>query len=242
MVNYQPRPCGESGDRMTSSTDELVVQLRPLDVCAVADACETIRLEGVVAGGLAPLWEGARLAGRARTVLLVPSTGNVQSGIHLGARLLDTATEGDVIVIDNAGRTGMGAWGGILTHAAALRGVAGVVIDGACRDLDEARDAAFPVFARATAARTARGRVEERAFDIPVHIDGVTVVPGDLILADASGVAVIPAARGDEVLACASRISEREAEIRRALSAGSSVSTAMGESYERMLSPERRRC
>src|SRR5689334_1590426 len=99
--------------------------------------------------GLAPLWPCPRVTGRAVTVKLKPRVEGEQSSRHLGTAAIEAATPGDVIVVDNGGRTYAGSWGGILSVAAQAAGVAGVVADGACRDVDEARDMAFPVYARA---------------------------------------------------------------------------------------------
>jgi regulator of RNase E activity RraA len=131
---------------------------------------------GGVISGLVPLWEGARLAGPAVTVKLAPGSPETgQSRVHLGARATSQSRSGSVIVVDNGGRTEMGAWGGLLSLAAARDGVAGVVLDGACRDVDEARELGFPVFGRCGVPRTARRRVFEESTGDPVSIGGVPV-------------------------------------------------------------------
>ena len=76
-----------------------------------------------------------------------------------------------------------------------------MICDGPVRDVVESRDLGFPVFSRSVTPRTARGRIVEQAFNEPVTIGGVTVGPGDLVLADAPGVVVIAAARGHDVVA-----------------------------------------
>src|SRR5437867_10131613 len=96
--------------------------------------------------GLQPLWPSPRTVGRAITVKLKPARPGEQSHRHLGTAAIEAATPGDVIVVDNGGRTYAGSWGGILSVAAKHKGVAGVIADGACRDVDEARDLAFPVW------------------------------------------------------------------------------------------------
>src|SRR5206468_3484334 len=144
------------------------------------------------------------ITGRAITVELgVP--GPSPPPRHLGAAAVDAASPGDVIVIAAGGRTDAAGWGGVLSLAAAVRGVRGVIVDGACRDVDEIRDLGLPVYARAAVARTARGRLAEVAWDVPVSIGGATVAPGDHVLADGSGLVVIPAARKADVLAAAQR-------------------------------------
>jgi regulator of RNase E activity RraA len=155
--------------------------------------------------------------------------------VHLGARAIEAASAGDVIVIDNGGRDTMGSWGGLLSMAAYLAGVAGVVTDGACRDVDEARQLGFSVFARGGAVRTARGRVHEVSCGEPVSLGGITVHPGDVVAADGTGVAVIAAADVPRVLEKAESIARREAAMQADLRAGSAVSTVLDTSYEHLL-------
>lgn len=215
--------------------DAQVARFAVLDTCAVSDALDALGLDGVV-DGLRPVWEGARVAGRAVTTRLVPGPpGAGPPKVHLGVRAIESAAPGDVIVIDNGGRAGMGSWGGLLTLAASLRHVAGVITDGACRDVDEARVLAFPVFARGGAVRTARGRVHEQSRGEPVAIGGVTVHPGDVVIADGTGVVVVAAGDTERVLAVAERIVGREGLMQADLRAGKPVSQVLGTDYEGML-------
>lgn len=215
--------------------DELVARLTPLDVCCVSDALDALGLEGIV-DGLAPVWEGAKLVGRAVTTKLLPGSPPPGSPpVHLGARAIEAADPGDVIVVDNGGRATMGSWGGLLALAASLRGVAGVVLDGACRDVDEARELRFPAFARGGAVRTARARVYEESCGEPVWLSGVAVHPGDIVMADGSGVAVLAAGEAERVVERAEQIARREQAMQERLRAGDRVSEVLGASYEHML-------
>src|SRR5437762_2532730 len=145
--------------------------------------------------GLPPLWQCPRIVGRAVTVKLKPFVEGEKSSRHLGTAAIEASSAGDVIVVDNGGRTYAGSWGGILSVAAKTAGVTGVVADGACRDVDEARDMAFPVYARCGVPVTARGRIVEESFQIPIEVCGVAVAPGDLVIADWTGVVFVPACR-----------------------------------------------
>src|SRR6266852_5534829 len=184
--------------------------------------------------GLQPLWPSPRTVGRAVTVKLKAAVPGEQSHRHLGTAAIEAASPGDVIVIDNGGRTYAGSWGGILSVAAKQAGVAGVVADGACRDVDEARDLAFPVYARAGVPVTARGRIIEESFQQPIEVCGISVQPGDLVIADWSGVVFIPALQAGEVLDVAEEIAAREAAMAAAVREGKPPSEVMGASYERM--------
>jgi len=116
-----------------------------------------------------------------------------------------------------------------------VKGVAGVVVDGAARDIDEARELEFPVFARAAVPRTARSRVIEEDFNVPITVAGFQVSPGDLVLADGSGVTFVAAADAEEVLQTAEMIAGREALMKEAVLRGDSVVEVMGRDYEQML-------
>lgn len=217
-------------------TAEIVARLARLDVCCVSDAMDALGLPNSVADGLRPVWEGARVTGRAVTTRLAP--GSPPPGtpaVHLGAGAIEAADPGDVIVIDNGGREAMGSWGGLLSAAAALRGIAGVVTDGACRDVDEARELGFAVFARAGAVRTARGRVHEESCGLPVSLAGISVSPGDVVAADGSGVVVVPAAHVEAVAQRAEQIAAREGAMLASLRTGTAVSEVLGASYEHLL-------
>ena len=104
-----------------------------------------------------------------------------------------------------------------------------------CRDVDDSRDAGCPVYARAATPMTARGRVLEAAMGEPISVGGISVAPGDYVIADWSGVVFVGAARAEEVIATAEMLAEREAAMAEAVRAGRSVVEVMGASYESML-------
>jgi 4-hydroxy-4-methyl-2-oxoglutarate aldolase len=213
---------------------DVVAQLAGIDVCTVSDALDALGLAGSVLG-IGPMWEGARVAGRAVTVQLAEGPSPSEEPVHLGVRAIAASRPGDVIVVANGGRIGMGAWGGLLCTAAKHRGVAGVIVDGACRDVDEAREMEFPAFARAPVVRTARGRVHEQSYGAPVSLGDVEVRTGDLVVADGSGVAVVPIEAVAAVARKARELVERESRMRSELLAGASVEEVLGQGYQRML-------
>lgn len=214
--------------------DDRVERLGRLDCCTVSDALDRLRLAGVVSGLAQHSGEG-RIAGRVVTVKL--GVGDAPPGPprHLGTTAVVTASPGDVIVVEQ--RTGVeaGSWGGILTLGAKLAGVAGVIAEGPVRDVDEARSLGFPVFARATTARTARGRIVEKGTNVPVTIGSVLVHPGDYVVADRSAAVFIRAADIDRVLAAAAEIAVRESAMTEALRAGKPITEVMGANYEHLL-------
>jgi 4-hydroxy-4-methyl-2-oxoglutarate aldolase len=217
--------------------DDPVKRLQRLDVCAVSDAMDKLGLPPSVSG-LTQQSTQQRIAGKVVTYKLVPAAqvpAHAGAPRHLGTTAIEAAEPGDVIVIEQ--RTGLdaGSWGGILSLAAKLRQVAGVVVDGPVRDIDEARAYEFPVYARGLTARTARARVAEAFTNQPVRIGEVTVCPGDYVIADASGAVFIAAADIERVLQAAEMIVGREAAMAQALRAGKPVSQVMGADYEHML-------
>ena len=217
--------------------DDPVKRLQRLDVCAVSDAMDKLGLPPSVSG-LTQQSTQKRIAGQVVTYKLVPAAQvppHEGAPRHLGTTAIEAAQPGNVIVIEQ--RTGLdaGSWGGILSLAAQLRQVAGVVVDGPVRDIDEARADDFPVYARGLTARTARSRVAEAFTNQPVRVGEVTVCPGDYVIADASGVVFIAAADIERVLKAAEMIVGREAAMAQALRAGQPVSQVMGADYEHML-------
>lgn len=216
-------------------SDDPATRLARLDACAISDALDQLGLPGSVTG-LAPLAARKRVSGPVITVKL--AAGKSPAGAparHLCTTAIDRSARGQVIVIEQ--RTGIecAGWGGILSNAARLKGVSGVIVEGLARDVDEALEIGFAVYARGATARTARGRIHEASTGEPVQVGDVAVKTGDWVVADGSGTAFIPAGRIDEVLDAAERIALREATMTRAVLGGKPVSAVMGGDYEAML-------
>lgn len=203
----------------------LLAQFEALDTAAVSDALDGCGL-APGQGGLRPMWDSPRVAGFAVTAELEPL-----SGEHRGAHILTEAVERagghDVLVVANGGRVDVSSWGGILSVGATVRSVRGVITDGGCRDVEQARTLGFPVFARGQVPVTARGRLRQKSTGEPIRVGDVTVHPGDVVLADAGGVVVVPRARAAEVLQAAQRIADREARIEAEVRAGVPLPKAM---------------
>jgi regulator of RNase E activity RraA len=208
---------------------EVLARLERLDACSVSDALDTLGLPGA-AVGLRPLWPVASVvAGRVRTVQAA-AKGDGTSGMHIASPLIAIAEPGDVIVIANDGREDVSCFGGILAVAALERGVAGVVIDGACRDIAESDALGLPMFGRAVVPVSARGRIVQVAMDIPIDIANVAVSPGDVVVADRSGVVFVFAAEAARVVSLAERIALREQAMVAALRDGEAVVDVMHDS------------
>lgn len=207
------------------SADALLERLQRLDACAVSDALDALQLRGATIG-LRPLWACPKIVGRAVTVKIVPA-GVAKPSVHLATPAIEAAQPGDVIVIDNAGRTDVSSWGDILSTASVTKGLSGVVIDGACRDIDGSRDMGFPVYGRAVVPVTARGRIVQESFNTLIQMAGVQVRPGDLVIADGSGAVFVPQESAEKVIETAERLTAREAAMAEAVRAGRSVVEVM---------------
>lgn len=211
-----------------------IERLRNFDACTISDALDRLKLAGVVSG-LAQHSGDGRIAGKVITVRLGTGESAPRPRRHLCAAAIEAGDDCTVVVIEQLTGIEAGCWGGLLTLAARAKQIAGVIAEGCVRDIDEARAVGFPIFARGLTARTARGRIVEKATGVAVTVGEVEVEHGDFVIADRSGVAFIRAADLDSVLAAAEVIATREAAMASALRHGTPVGEVLGGSYERML-------
>lgn len=220
---------------MGKLTRELRERLDRLSTTNVSDALDALGLKGSTYG-VNKMYEGCeKIIGEAVTMKVV-AAGLTKSTTHMGVNAIEAAKEGDVIVIDNGGRIDVNCWGGVLSTGAKYKGVSGVVIDGACRDLDECIELGFPVYARATICATARGRVMEEATNVMVSFHGVQVRPGDIVMGDITGVVFIPQERLEDVVAKAETLLEKEEAMCRDIKSGMSMMEVDKKyNYENML-------
>jgi regulator of RNase E activity RraA len=209
---------------MTGDADFLG-QFLVLDTATVSDALDMCGLPPGQ-GGLGPMWGRPKIAGFAATAELEPLTGE-HAGAHILTGAIAQAGAENVLVVANGGRVDVSCWGGLVSVGAAMRSIRGVVADGACRDVGQARELAFPVFARAQVPVTARGRLRQKSAGAPVRLGQVTVSPGDVVMADEGGVVVVPRERAAEVLAAACGVWAREEQIEAEVRAGVPLPQAM---------------
>ena len=212
---------------------EFVTRLSKLDSCAVSDALDKLGLKGSVTG-IHRYTTEQRIAGRVLTVKLDRAEGRSNTK-HLCTQAIEAANPGDVIVVEQSTGLDAASWGGNLAIGAKMRGVAGVIVEGPARDIDDCRKLEFPVFARSHTARTARGRIVEVATNEPIQVGDVTVTPGDYVVADGSAVVFVAQNEIARVLDTAEAIVEREEAMAQALREGTPISKVMGANYETML-------
>ncbi len=181
----------------------LVERFRGVPVATVGDAQERL---WVLDGGISAMWHGAACAGPALTVY-------TRAGDNLAVhRALDLARPGDVLVVNGQGDTTRALLGGLMAARARQLGLAGIVVDGAVRDVDEIASAELPVFARASvpAGPYKNGPAE---IGVPVACGGVVCSPGDIVCGDADGAAVVPQARARQVADAICAILRHEEEL-----------------------------
>jgi 4-hydroxy-4-methyl-2-oxoglutarate aldolase len=136
-------------------------------------------------------------------------------------RAVYAAKPGEVLVVDTGGGFEYGYWGEILAEAALARGLAGLVIHGGVRDAQRLRELGWPVFAERVCIRgTVKDPAGDGALGKPINLGGVDVAEGDLVVADADGVVVVPAARAAAVSVRSHERDRAEAETIRRLRAG----------------------
>lgn len=179
---------------------DAVARLADLDAATVHEAAGRA---GDLDPGIRPIQASVTIAGRAVTAACHPGD---NLAVH---RAVLAAAQGDVLVVAAGGHVA-GYWGEILAVAARHRGVAGLVIDGGCRDTAALRRMGFPVW---SAGVSVHGTVKKTAQSVnePVVAGGVLVSPGDYVLADDDGVVVVPAGRVAAVLDAAEARRDKEA-------------------------------
>jgi len=188
---------------------KIVDQFSKIPTSNVSDALDRFKIKGGLEG-IVPIVDDVRIAGTAFTVRFIPAS---QVELKPWVTYVDKAQPGDVVVIDNGGRTYCTVWGGLLSARARDMGIRGTVIDGVCRDVDVIRALRYPVFSRGRFMMTGKDRVQLAGINEPVNIAGVLVKPGDIIVADDSGVVVVPQEKAEEILQAALDVYEKESKI-----------------------------
>jgi 4-hydroxy-4-methyl-2-oxoglutarate aldolase len=199
----------------------IIKGFKKFDTTSVSDALDRL---GIVGGllGIRPIVEGVTFCGPAFTAHYIPC-GVVKGTV---GDFLDDVGPGQVVVIDDGGRTYCTVWGDLMTIRASQRGIAGTVIDGVCRDVPGIRKLRYPVFSKGCYMVTGKDRVQCDSVNVPVAIAGVQVKPGDVLLGDDSGALVIPAEKAEEVYRVAEEIATKEEIIEREVREGTSLREA----------------
>jgi len=153
---------------------------------------------------LSPLKPKTRMVGRARTMRYLPNRKDVReklysAGPQLNYRSAEDAQPGDVLVFDAGGEMRAGVSGGVTTIRFLVRGGAGLVIDGAMRDVPELEAMPIQTYMRRGHASSVAPLMMSVDYQVPVRIGSVTVIPGDILVGESTGILVIPAAIAEKI-------------------------------------------
>jgi len=193
--------------------DPLIAGFKATYPASVSDAVELVTGKSGTMRHDMKLVTGEAMVGRAVTSLATPAPpeGSTPAlATKHSVEMIDEAKPGDVGVIVMEGTLDIAAMGNLMGTAATERGMAGMVLDGAIRDIWDIRRMGLTVYARSATPATAVGHYATVAKKVPVQCAGVTVRPGDIIVADEDGVVVVPQERAEEVLKKAKEIDDRE--------------------------------
>jgi 4-hydroxy-4-methyl-2-oxoglutarate aldolase len=197
-----------------------------------SDAMDELGIAGAVpASVLKPTNPAARLVGRALTVRNIAAKASVAEAVAGGVSGLaeieahNLAEPGDVLVLQGVDQ--ISNMGGMSASIGKRQGQLGAIVDGAVRDVDHGRDIGYAIWSRSVSPITGKWRIETVAVNKPVTICGVSVNPGDLVLADETGVCFIPRARAADVLASVRKIAASEVAREAKIASGAPVAELM---------------
>lgn len=203
-------------EQRPATGDPLVAAFQKTTVASVADAVDQVTGQrGYMSHDMRPVIDG-QVVGRAATALVRPASPEQSTpalAVKHSVEMIEAAKAGDVGVIVMEDGLDVAAIGGLMATTAKARGMAGAVLDGGVRDVAEIRALGFPVYARSVTPGTAVGRHASVARQVAVNCGGVTVRPGDIIVAGEDGVVCVPREKAAEVLAKAQDIDARESQM-----------------------------
>jgi 4-hydroxy-4-methyl-2-oxoglutarate aldolase len=203
-----------------------------LTTALVADALDTLGLRAQCLGAdIVPVaWDHVRdqsVVGAAFTLQARPATNTHPDLPYQGLlQAMDDIGPDSVVVFATDRSSAAGVWGELITTACQPRGVVGAVTDGLVRDAQQTAKAGFPVFSRGTVPYDSKGRLDVVAHAVPVDVDGVRIRPGDLVVADADGVVIMPQETASRVAAAVDVKRTAERSFRAAVTRGASMREA----------------
>ena len=207
----------QAASKSAAAKDPMTAGFEKATVAALADAVDQITGQrGFLSHDMRPRTGNIRVAGRATTVLLKRAAADKATpslSTAMSTAMIDNSKPGDVGVIVIEDGLDVAGIGGLMGTAAKARGMAGVIVDGGVRDLKEVRALGLAIYARSVAPASTVSRFAGVAKDVPVQCAGVTVKPGDWIIADEDGVVRVPQERAKEVLLRAQEIDDRETKM-----------------------------
>ncbi|KAJ5633232.1 hypothetical protein N7490_009571 [Penicillium lividum] len=207
------------------SQSKILDRLAALDTNTVSDALDFLQLKGATYG-LQPLWDCAKIVGRASTVR-VGIKQDATPTAHLLTPVIDAIKTDDRILVISGGTEGVSCWGDILANASQVKDIRGTIIDGMSRDIDGSRDIRYPVYGRGVTMISARNRIVQLDAGCPLKVRGVMVNQDDYVIADRCGTVFVPADRIEEVVELGERIDRRQKLMVRDVRSSKPVSEVM---------------
>ena len=225
----------ESAGAKTASKAEIINAFRAVPTGNISDAMDGLGIARGVIHGLKPLsLSQPRTAGFAFTVKQMPRHQEaVGEKLAKHSQVIDElSSPDDVLVIDVGGRLDICSGGALLALRAKLRGLAGWIVNGCVRDIQEIVELGFPVHCSGASPIKSSPALETVGIKVPVEIAGIQVKTGDVVVADDTGIVVVPVSRASEVLAKALQIQKVEVKVAELLRAGLNFRDARKQSAE----------
>ena len=212
------------------SAAEIMAVLKQASTGNIADALdEATGQRGYMYTDMRPLFK-AKIVGPAATAVLRPVLKtDGRSYPNRALEILDEAPPGSVLVYVLEDSLDISGIGNLMATTAKVRGLAGAVIDGGARDVDEIEEIGLPVFSRRITPATVVGRLVSVAKQVPVQCAGIWVRPGDYIVGDATGVVVVPVEKAEEVVRLLKQYDEKESKMLEIIKQNKSMLKALKE-------------
>lgn len=193
---------------------EIMEEFKKASTGNIADAVdEATGHRGFMSHDMKPIFR-TKIIGPAATAMLRPVLKNdTREYPNYALQILDEAAPGSVLVYVLEDGLETAGIGNLMSTAAKVRGLAGAIIDGGARDIDEIEEIGFPVFSRSVTPATSVGRYVSVAKQVPVTCAGVLVRPGDWIVGDWTGVVVVPAEKIPQVVELLRKYDEKESNM-----------------------------
>lgn len=200
--------------------------LRKVSVDSVCGILAGLGYPDQFISGIRPINEDVKMVGRALTIRYFPIRKDLAEQAKrlypygITHHAVEATRPGDVMVVDAGGCTESGFIGDLILSRFIIKGGAGIVVDGAIRDLSAIRHMGLPVYVKGVHAAVSQRRLVGFDYNAPVRCSEVTILPGDIIVGDAEGVIVIPAALAADVAERGVALEHREAFLRKVLERG----------------------
>jgi 4-hydroxy-4-methyl-2-oxoglutarate aldolase len=209
---------------------ELLTRYEQLYTAVVADVLDALgHRRQTLAPGITALDAGGPLAGYAATLRVEAVDEVPETPYVVQFRAVDELRDGDVMVVEAPPSVASAFWGELISTRAEAAGCRGAIVDGYTRDSAAIRRRGFRVWARGTHPADSAGRLDAVEAGGRIRCGGVTVEPGDVILADADGIVVTPRTLAERVATLAEEKAATETAVRQELRAGRTVSDTYDE-------------